>query len=359
MPETKTSQVGSRLLLTIACLIILIAGLQAAESVVVPFLLAVFLSMLGMPPLVWLRNRGLPNALALLIVVLGFVVALVGLGAIVGGSVNSFRETLPQYEERIETLVESAEAQLASMEILENLDISFEFSTIVSDYINPGRVLEYSGTLISGLVGFVSNFFLVFLMIIFMLTEASGLPAKVRAALGERSGRLLQFSRVMTQVHRYLIIKTCISLVTGLVLGTWVWLVGVDFPVLWGLLAFLMNYIPNIGSILAAVPPVLLALIQPGGGLSMLLLVVAAYATVNIVMGNFLEPTLMGHRLGLSTLVVFLSLVFWGWVWGPVGMLLSVPLTMVVKILLQNSDEFRWIAVLLDKSPKPSAESAS
>jgi AI-2 transport protein TqsA len=358
MAETKTAQVGSRLLLTIACLIILIAGLQAAESVVVPFLLAVFLSMIGTPPLVWLRGRGMPNALALLIVVLGFVFVLVGIGALLGGSVNSFTQTMPLYQARFVELLETTEAQIASWEFLENWGVSLELSTVVGDFINPLRLLDYVGTLISGVVGFVSDFFLVSLMMIFMLTEASGLPAKVKAALGDGSGKLLQFSSVMTQVHRYLIIKTGISLFTGLVLGTWVAILGVDFPILWGLLAFLLNYIPNIGSILAAVPPVLVSLIQPEGGLTLMLLVAAGYATVNIGMGNFIEPTLMGQRLGLSTLVVFLSLVFWGWVWGGVGMLLSVPLTMVVKILLQNSDEFRWIAVLLDKSPKVEARPA-
>jgi len=156
----------------------------------------------------------------------------------------------------------------------------------------------------------------------------------------------------MTQVHRYLIIKTVISTFTGLVLGSWVWLLGVDFPVLWGLLAFLLNYIPNIGSIMAAVPPVLVGLIQPEGGFGLALTVAVGYFAVNLVVGSGLEPRMMGSRLGLSTLVVFLSLVFWGWVWGGVGMLLSVPLTMVVKILMQNSDELQWVAILLDKMPE-------
>ena len=198
----------------------------------------------------------------------------------------------------------------------------------------------------------MSNFFLVVLTTVFILTEASGFARKIQIALGDRGSGLLNLSGVMTQVHRYLVIKTAISLVTGVILGTWVWILGVDFPVLWGLLTFLLNYIPNLGSIMAAVPPVLLALIQPGGGLTVAIMVAVGYITVNLAFGNVVEPRVMGQRLGLSTLVVFLSLVFWGWVWGGVGMLLSVPLTMVVKIVLENSSELRWIAVLLDKSPE-------
>ena len=353
MAETTKPQVGPRILLTLALLIIVIGGLQLAEVVVVPFLLSVFLSILGMPPYNWLRKHGWPSALALLVVLLGFGGLIVGLGIVVVGSATAFSQALPEYDEGIVVLLEDVESSLASIEILRNLGVNFEFSSIVADVIDPARILQFSGALLLTVTNFLSSFVIVFLMMIFILTEASGFPAKVRSAFGEGSGKLLQFSSVMTQVHRYLIIKTIVSLATGLVLGTWVWVLGVDFPILWGVLAFLLNYIPNIGSILAAVPPLTVALIQPqGGGVTLCLLVIAGFAVANIVIGNFVEPSLMGKRLGLSTLVVFLSLVFWGWVWGGVGMLLSVPLTMVVKILLENTDEYRWIAVLLDKSPK-------
>jgi AI-2 transport protein TqsA len=345
MREIVKPEIGSRLLLPLACLIILIAGLRAAEPVLVPFLLSVFLAMLGFPLLVGLRRLGVPQSIAILAVVLGLVVVLVGVGAIVGGSVNAFTQALPLYQRRLTLLLVSGEQQLAAW----GLNVSF--STVVGDLINPGRILQLAGGLLSRLAGIVSSFFLVFLTTVFMLTEATGFAAKIRAAWGDAGSRMLQFSKVMTQVHRYLIIKTVISIFTGLVLGTWVWLLGVDFPVLWGLLAFLLNYIPNIGSIMAAVPPVLVGLIQPEGGFGLALTVAAGYLAVNVVVGSGLEPRMMGARLGLSTLVVFLSLVFWGWVWGGIGMLLSVPLTMVVKILMQNSDELQWVAILLDKMP--------
>ncbi|MCD4750267.1 MAG: AI-2E family transporter, partial [Thermoanaerobaculales bacterium] len=165
-------------------------------------------------------------------------------------------------------------------------------------------------------------------------------------AFGEDSGNIGRFSGVTDQVQRYLAIKTVTSGATGIAIGLWVGLLGLDFAVVWGLIAFLLNYIPNIGSIVAAVPAVLLAFVQLGVGHG--LAVAAGFLVINIIVGNIVEPALLGRTLGLSTLVVFLSLVFWGWMWGTVGMLLSVPLTMILKILLENSEDLRWVAVLLD-----------
>ena len=132
---------------------------------------------------------------------------------------------------------------------------------------------------------------------------------------------------------------------TGIAVTIGLMLLGLDYFLLWGLLAFLLNYVPNIGSIIAAIPAVLLAVVQLG--MFKALLVAAIYLAVNIIMGNAVEPKLMGHKLGLSSLVVFLSLVFWGWILGPIGMLLSVPLTMIVKIALEVNDSTRWLAILL------------
>ena len=179
----------------------------------------------------------------------------------------------------------------------------------------------------------------------FILAEATVFPAKLRAALGREDADLGRFVQITREVQHYLGIKTVISLITGILVGFWVWMLGVDFPLFWGLLAFLFNYVPTIGSILAAIPAMLLALVQFGVGPA--LVVVLGYLVINVIFGNIVEPHLLGRRLGLSTLVVILSLLFWGWVWGPIGMLLSLPLTMIVKIMLENTDDFRWIAVLL------------
>ena len=144
---------------------------------------------------------------------------------------------------------------------------------------------------------------------------------------------------------RYLGIKTLISMATGLCAGVLTWSLGLDFPLLWAMLAFLLNYVPTIGSIIASVPAILLALVQIGPGAAGATAI--GYVGINVVFGNFLEPRLMGYGVGISPLVVFVGLVAWGWIFGPVGMLLSVPLTMTLKMALQNDERTEWVAVLL------------
>jgi len=184
---------------------------------------------------------------------------------------------------------------------------------------------------------------------VFILSEAAGFPAKLQAAFGHRESSD-RFANIKREVQHYLGIKTLISLTTGSIVAAATAIIGVDYPLLWGMLAFLLNFIPTFGSILAAIPPVMLATVQLGAGHA--LAVALVFVSVNVGLGNFVEPYFMGRRLGLSTLVVFLSLVFWGWVWGPVGMLLSVPLTMIVKIMLENTEDLAWVAVLLGAGPK-------
>jgi len=201
------------------------------------------------------------------------------------------------------------------------------------------------GRTLSGFGGVLSNAFLILLTVIFILLEASSFPRKLRETLSDPQSQLPYFQRFTETVNRYMAIKTTISLVTGGLIAGFLAVLGVDFPLLWGMVAFLLNYIPNIGSLIAAIPAVLMALVQLGLGPAVV--TALGFVGVNIAMGTFIEPRFMGRGLGLSTLVVFLSLVFWGWVLGPVGMLLSVPLTMTVKIALEANPDTHWLAVLL------------
>ena len=175
--------------------------------------------------------------------------------------------------------------------------------------------------------------------------EATYFPRKLRLALDESQERADRWTKIVTDVQRYLGIKTVICLATGGLVAAWLSVLGIDFPIFWGLVAFFLHYIPSIGGFIASVPTVLIAAIQFGPGKG--LLVAIGYLVISTVLGSLIEPMLMGRRFGLSTLVVFLSLLFWGWVWGPVGMLLSVPLTIILKIMLENSEDFRWLAVML------------
>jgi AI-2 transport protein TqsA len=335
--EIKNSK-ASRVLLIAASFVIVVAGMRAAQSILVPFLLAVFISIVCGPMLFWLKNKGLSTGLAL--VGVSIAVLLVGLliGALVGTSVRDFSQSLPAYQE---SLTEKT-AALASL--VDSFGIQLP-DNIISEYINPAMAMDFASTLLSGFGNMLSNAFLILLTVIFILLEASSFPEKLHAAFGSSNGSLGKFDTFIAKVNSYMVIKTWMSLATGALVAIWLFILGVDFPLLWGILAFLFNYVPNIGSIIAAVPAVLMAVVQQGPMTA--LLAAGGYVAFNIIIGNVIEPRFMGRGLGLSTLVVFLSLVFWGWVLGPVGMFLSIPLTMTVKIALSNNQETQWVSVLL------------
>ena len=210
--------------------------------------------------------------------------------------------------------------------------------------LNAGKVMKFVGTMLKGFGDAFANIFFILLTVVFLLFESFSMPQKIKQAFGGTNVDQ-QSMVILTNINRYLGIKATTSLATGIFVAIWLLFLGVDFPVLWGVIAFLLNFVPNIGSIIAAIPTVLLALVQLGGQSSML--VMLGYITINTVVGNVWEPRIMGHGLGLSTLVVFLSLTFWGWMFGTVGMLLSVPFTMIAKIILENDEKTYWIAVLL------------
>ncbi len=345
MGEQVSVRGPSRWLVNGAAFVVLVAGLKAGRPLFVPLVLAVFFALMGMPAVTFLRRKGLPDWAAVTLVVLGVGLLMTGLAAALGVSASGFVKALPKYKARLADSTASLQAWLAAR------GLALEWHALGRS-VSPGAVMGLVGGTVKGLAAALSNLVLVFLTVIFILAEAAGMPAKLRSAFGDVS----HFDHMAEDVQRYLAYKTWISLATGLCLGLWVWILGVDFPLLWGILAFLLNYVPNIGSIVAAVPPVLLALVQFGLGRA--LAVAGGYLAVNMVIGNVVEPMVLGRKLGLSSLVVFLSLVFWGWLWGPVGMLLSVPLTMVVKLALEHSENYRWVAVLLD-SRVPAARSGS
>lgn len=324
-------------------MVVIVAGLKLAGELLLPFLVAVFLSILAAPLVLWLERRGIPPGWAVTVAMIAVLGVLVGFGALVTGSLAGFDEALPGYRSALDTVFDDLVLHLGSL----GIDVE---AAMREQAIEPGMVLGMAGSFMGNLIAALSNTTLVLLTMVFILLEVAGFPAKLRAALGKVD--LSEAVEIMAEVQRYLVLKTAVSAATGVCVALLLLAVGVDFAVLWGLVAFLLNFIPNIGSILAAVPAMAVAMVQPGLGPLSMLVVGLGYLVINMVIGNIVEPQLMGRRLGLSPLVVFLSLVFWGWVWGSVGMLLSVPLTIVVRIVLERSHELRWIAVLLGPSPE-------
>lgn len=339
MPRQNSS------IIKFAAFIIIVAGMKSATVIVVPFLLALFLSIICAPSLFWMQKKGIPSILAILILMFGVVCIQVLLVTLVSSSIADFSQNIPFYQERLKILT------FESLKVLSRFGVELEADKLTQIF-NPSHILKFVATTLNGLGGVLTNTFLVFLTFIFILSEASGFPNKLRAILNDKDSDLEQYAQITAGVNRYLGIKTLTSTATGFIIFIWLHVQGVDFPVMWGVFAFLLNYIPNIGSIIAAVPAVLLALIQLGplaAGIAAL-----GFLLVNVLVGSVIEPKVMGQGIGLSALVVFLSLTFWGWVLGPVGMLLSVPLTMAVKIALSESESTKWLSILLGSNREAS-----
>jgi AI-2 transport protein TqsA len=327
------------ILITAALFVIIVAGMRAAAPIINPFLLSVFLATLCASPLFWLQRQGVPNGLAVSAIILGLLVIALLLMVFVGRSLNTLSQQLPLYQERLSETLTQVFAWLNS----QGLDMT---EMALADYVTPRKImgLVYFG--LSIFRGLFTHMFLILLTVLFILLETSGFPRKLQAAFPDPERTLGHFKTITANINRYMGFKALFSLATGVSLWGLLALIGVDFAGTWGLLAFFLNFIPAIGSFIAAIPAILWALLQLG--LPSALLTLLAYLVVNIIIGNLLEPRFMGRKLGLSTLVVFLSLLFWGWVLGPVGMVLSVPLTMIAKIALATNEDTRWIAIMLE-----------
>tara|TARA_R110002072_G_scaffold114317_6_gene244221 strand:- start:1794 stop:3026 length:1233 start_codon:yes stop_codon:yes gene_type:complete len=394
--DRAPSQGGARLLFIAAAAVIVCAGLKSAQDIVVQFLLAVFLALICLPAMHGLARIGVPAAFRVLGVLIGLAVIMFGMAAIVGTEVQDFDQARAGYQARLTDWWLNSKEQLKE----HGLELPFDqepapprnaepdaavgaapgaapgatsgaagSSTQVVANSKPNdtskptsgklgglsvtTVFAYASSAFATLGGLASNAMVIFLLLVFLLAESAGFPAKVRAATHGQGQVQARLDEVASRINRYFAIKTAVSALTGITAGVGLSLMGVDFPILWGLVAFLLNFVPNIGSIIAAMPPTLIALVQPEGFWQLAVGVLVLYVAINLIYGNLVEPKWLGKGLDLSTFVVFASLVFWGWLLGPVGMLLSTPLTAALRIAMEAFDDTRSIAVLLGAGVDP------
>jgi AI-2 transport protein TqsA len=351
MTEHNDPHRGTRILVIVAALAIITGGIHQAQAVLEWVLVAVFLAAIGAPSVLWLERNRIPYVVAVMFVVAGMAAIFAVIGLFVGTSLNSFYADLPDYQARLQKHVSSLQTFLATKGIRFAESIRF-------DPITPETVRRLTASLLAGFGSALLEIVLVLLTVTFILLEASSFPAKLRAILGDPQKDFHSFMRFVYDINRYMGIKTVISMTAGVLIWIWLSILGVDFPILWGFLAFLLHYVPNIGALISSVPAVFLALIQLGIGPAAL--AATGYLSVNFVLGNVVEPVLMGRRLGLSTLVVFLSLIFWGGLLGLIGVILCIPLTMTVKFICENNKSTQWVAVLLgpEMCPAPAPPAA-
>lgn len=329
---------SSSMLVTLASLVIIITGLKFAAPMLGQFLMALFIAVICTPAIRWLENAKVPRGAAILLVLMAVLALVYSVIVLVGDSIESFNTNKTFYIEQLNARLQDTTNWLGK---LGSPLASFELGSLV-ERIDIMALITH----VVGGVGLIfGDFFIIFLSVIFLLAETTSFPAKFSKAFSDSQEKMVHINHVLSKIRHYLAIKSLTSLLTaGLVSGLLV-AVGVDYPFLWGMLAFLLNFIPSIGSLIAAIPALLLALIQLGfAGAAWVAL---GYLVINNVVGNLLEPRLMGKMLGLSTFVTFASLIGWGFIFGPIGMFLSVPLTMAIKISLDASESTRWLGIML------------
>lgn len=342
MTEQNNSQHVIRFLVIAAALVIIVWGINQAQSVLALFLVSIFLAVIGTPQVLWLERKHVPFVVSVLIVMVGMIGILLLVGVLVGTSIKRISDALPFYQTQLQQHILALKTMSAGMGISIN-------DKALLGYVNPEAVSNRVIGLFAKVSSAFSGAVLVLLTVSFILFEASSFPFKLRAALGDPRALFPQFSKFVNDIKRYVVIQTAISLTAGTFVGIWLAVLGVDFAVFFGLLTFLLNYVPNVGSIFALIPMVVLTFIQFGTGRTAL--AAAGYVVIVFFLGNVVQPRLMGRKLGLSTLVVYLSLIFWGSLLGLIGMVLCVPFTMALKFALESSEDTRWIAALLEREP--------
>ncbi len=325
----------SNIFIVSASVVIVLAGIKMAASIVVPFLLALFLAIILTPLFLWLKKIGLGELFSLLSIVLLLFIIIGSLVTVVGNSIQDFSVNIPFYEEKLRTDLGNL------LEKLNGFGLHIPKADIISMF-QTDSIMRYIASTLKSLGSLLTNSFMIILTVTFMLMELSQFSIKLQTA---NQNGFKQFKEVSNKIKYYMLLKALISVATGVIVTIMLELIGVHYSILWGLVAFLLNFIPNIGSIIAAVPAVLMAMVQFNFGIAFLITI--GYIVINIVIGSIVEPKVLGKGLGLSPLVIFLSLIFWGWLLGSIGMLLSIPLTIMIKITLDSQENTRWISIML------------
>ena len=338
----------TRFLIAFASLVIILAGVKLAGEIVIPFLLSLFIAIICSPAIRFMTKRKIPLGLAITLMLIFIVVLFLFLAGMINSTIREFTASIPQYKEILQIRLETLKTFITEW----NIPLTIPDVSALESF-DPSMVMQLVSRVLLSFSNVVSNVFMLLLVVVFMLLE-SVIKYKITLAFNGGKSNFNQevehLSRVVESIIRYLGVKTLMSALTGITIYVVLDIFSVQYGVLWAVLAFLLNYIPNIGSVLAGIPIVLQALLLNGfsDGIAVMIGVIA----INMLVGNILEPRMMGKTLGLSTLVVTLSLLFWGWLLGTVGMLLSVPLTMALKIALESSQNTIQYAVLLGDVPE-------
>lgn len=338
---------ATRILLILACFVVVVFGMREASSIITPIIVAFIVAILFSPLHGWLIDRHVPRWLALGIVMLTILLVISAMVTITVVSITQFVNRIPEYSDSLQGLVDGVVTLAESFPIDTGSLLNFELFDV-------SQILNVSGTLLTGILDAFSNWFVVFLLIALMVADFTYLPEKIKLMFPNQE-QLESFSELVLSIRRYLSITTSTGLVIGIGNALMLLFMGVDFAVLWGILGFLMNFIPSVGIIISVIPPIILALLEFGWQAA--LISGLAIILINFIIENIVKPRLMEEDLNISPLFTLISLVLWSYILGPLGTILAVPLTLIsTKLLLEVSEETRWLAVLITANPRPKRE---
>lgn len=321
-----------------SCSIIIIAGMKMASEIIIILFLSIFISSILSTLLKYLQRKSIPKFFSYVIVLSILTIATLLLAYVVNISLNDFIKNLPQYEEKFKNIV------LNSIHLIETNGFTIDREKIIAA-LNISSFVGL-GTNILGKIGtFLSKFLLVIIGVAFILAELKSFQTKIKVIFRNNARKMEHFNLFSHNIQKYFLVKSFTSFLTGFIIVILLMFFKIDYPILWGVIAVLFNFVPVVGSIIAAIPAVILSLMNVD--INTTILIIVFYMAINISISNILEPKLMGKELGLSPLVIFFSLILWGWILGIVGMFLAVPITMTLKIAFDSNSSTHWIGILM------------
>src|SRR5829696_1897182 len=332
-----------RVMLFLATTVVVFVGMRLSAPILNPILFAVILALLFSPIYGWLTRHRIPTPLALIIMLVGLTILFLGLFLILGVSIARFSGDIASYTGKLNDQVGNIHEVARSLG-LSNVDIR--------DAVKPSALTGAIGTILSGVADFLSNLFLILIIVLFFLAEGPAMMNRLRNSAGSDHPQFVRLTVFGRNVVRQLGLRAIVNLVTGTGVTVLLLVLRVDFPLMWGILAFFLSFIPWIGLPLAVAPAVVLALAEHG--VTSAVLVIVGVIVINILAENALSPMLMGRGLSLSPTVLFIGFIFWAWLLGGPGAFLAAPLTIFVALIFQTFPETRWIASLMAVSPPDS-----
>ena len=336
-----------RVMLVLAATVIVLVGIRLGTPILNPIFFALVLSLLFSPIYSWLKHRGLPSPVVLVIMLIVIGALFIGLFPILGVSISRFSERVGFYTLQLNSQVVSLDAFLERL-ALSNVDLR--------DVVKPNALADAIGTVLSGVAGFLSDVFLILMIMLFLLGEGPAMMIRLRAGAGRDNPQVERLTAVGRSVVRQFGLRAIVNLVPGAGVTVLLFLLGVDFPLLWGILTFFLSFVPYIGLVLAVTPAVVLALAE--FGVTRAVLVIVGVIVINVLAENVLSPVMMGRGLNISPTIVFLSFIFWAWLLGGPGAFLALPITLIVAVMLDTFPETRWLTSLTGVGTQESGDDA-